>query len=324
MIRKWKWPLLILLFLALAASGLSFYRFGDASVRGSKVLRIGTFSTAIDYSPFYIAQSQGWLEDAAKRHGMAIQYSRFDALPAINDALAARKLDIILEADTPAIVQKASGNELVEIAPLASLSQEMIIPKSSSAKSLQDLQGKKIAVLFGTGFHYGFISGINKSGIPPNAFTLVNLAPPEARAAFASSSVDGWYVWPPFPQQEEVAGTGKIIPGTSARVNVFMFANAEFARDNSALIDDIIAAIDRARQFIRENGNEAQAIVSRQTSFQPEVVALAWPKIDFNLTVTPQVVEEMNDQAAFLAQGNFISKPTNFPPSFFYRPGPRS
>jgi sulfonate transport system substrate-binding protein len=318
MLRTWKWPLAVVAVLVILAAGVSFYQFNRAT---SKTFRIGTFSTAVDYSPYYVAKSQGWLDEAAKKHGLTIEHSRYEALSAINDALAAKKLDAILEADTAAIIQKAAYIDIVGMYPLTSISQEMTVPRTSPAKKLEDLKGKKIGVLLGTGFHYGLATEIAARGLSPTDFTLVNLAPPEALSAFAAGTIDAWYVWPPFPQLEQVEGRANVFPGSSSRVNVFIFANTQFVNANDAFVVDLVAALNRAKELIKSNPDQAQAIVSKEVALPPAVVALAWPQMNFGLTVTPDVISEMNKQAAFLADGKLVAQKVEFKPDFFSKYG---
>ncbi len=293
---------------------------GDAAshhARAVDAVRIGTFSTAIDYAPLYIAKREGWLDEVARKHNVTIEYRRFDTLAAINDALAAKKLDMIAQADTPAIYQTASGNKLLEIAPFASLIQEIIVAPGSRAEGLADLKGKRIGVLFGSGFHYGAVKGIEKLGLPPDAMTLVNLPPAEARAAFAAKTIDAWLIWPPFVQQEVVGGTGKAIPGARARANISLFAPEDFVKQNAALVAAVSGVMKRAQEFARTDPRQAITLVAAETALPERVVAMAWSKIDFSLTAGPDVLQEMNGQAGFLFKEGFIAQEVKFAPSFF-------
>ena len=198
MTLKLKWPLLTLLSIGLLAAAFTIYRFGQSTPNldhpRQTVIHLGTFSTAIDYSPFYVAKRQGWLDEIERKHNVIFDYQDFESLPAINDALASKRLDIILEADTPAIIQQSSGNDLVAIAPLSALSEDVVLPISSAATTLLDLKGKRIAALLGTGFHYGLVSSFSRLGVSPNEYTVVNIAPAEAGAALAGGTVDAWAV----------------------------------------------------------------------------------------------------------------------------------
>jgi sulfonate transport system substrate-binding protein len=326
MTRGMKGALVVVFVLFVSAAGLSSWYFAHrpapAAVQEAtaKVIEIGTFSTAIDYSPYYIAKNQGWLEEVAKKHGVSFTYRVFDALPSINDALASGKLDIIMEAETPAIIQQASGNELVEIAPLASLVQEIVVPIDSPVQNLTDLKGKRIGVLLGTGFHYGLVSAMSALGIPPESYTVVNLAPAEAGAALSAKTIDAWAVWPPFPQQEVVAGTGKTIPSGKGRVYSLMFGTREFVEKNNPSVRDVVDAIERARKFIAAKKEGAISIVASATALPDKVVSLAWSKMDFQMTVTPEAIAEMQSEADFLYKGSYIVKQSDLRKTLFAVP----
>ena len=77
---------------------------------------------------------------------------------------------------------------------------------------------------------------------------------------------------------------------SSSRVNVFIFANTQFVNSNDAFLIDLAAALNRAKELIKSNPDQAQAIVSKEVALPPAVVALAWPQMNFGLTVTPDVI----------------------------------
>lgn len=326
MSRGWTGPVVGAMVLTVLVVGFSVYRFNSAhepivsariSTKAIETIRVGTFSTAIDYSPFYVAKNQGCLDSLANLHGNKIEYSVFDSLPAINDALASGRLDIILEADTPAIIQMAAGNDIKEVIPLASLSQELVVSLNSKARGLADLRGKRIGVLYGTGFHYGIVSGMAALGIKPDMYTLVNLAPAEANAALIGHTIDAWAVWPPFVQQQIIAGIGKAIPGSKSAVNVYVFGSSEFVKKNPSTVADFTSCIRKAITFIKENPDKTIALVSRETNLPTNVVSLAWPKLTFGLTVDDKVVKELNNQASFLLKSGYTSHGVIFDASFF-------
>ena len=59
---------------------------------------------------------------------------------------------------------------------------------------MTDLKGARIAVLAGTSSHYGVLKNLQGAGLSRNDLSIVDMIPPNAKAAFAAGQVDAWAV----------------------------------------------------------------------------------------------------------------------------------
>jgi sulfonate transport system substrate-binding protein len=276
----------------------------SAGAETPDTIRIGTFLSAVDYAPFYVARDQGFFEDAAGSSD--VEYIEFDSAPAITEALGTGQIDMVFMAEPPALIA-ASGGIDVRIAALgASLTQDIIVPTDSEITSAADLAGARVAVLAGTSSHYGLLKIAEDAGVDPSDVEIVDMAPPDAQTAFAAGDVDAWAVWPPFVQQEIVNGTGELLPEGDAAIQSIAVVRADFASDYPAVYDELIGAIDDAKSYIAGNEEPAQAIVSDQVRVDPEVVALSWPRHDFTAVLDEGIVEDIQAKADFLHDNEFL------------------
>jgi sulfonate transport system substrate-binding protein len=122
---------------------------GGAGNSGTSVkeVRFGSFSVAVDYGPYLIAKNKGWFDEVLKKKGMTAKYELFQSLPPINESLATDRLDVVFQAEPPAIVAKAAGIGVKIVGISCTLIQEILVPKRSNIQSAKDLKGKKVAVL---------------------------------------------------------------------------------------------------------------------------------------------------------------------------------
>src|SRR5262249_21906705 len=158
--------------LGIIIAGLSWYF--NVERQNTNVVHIGSFSTAIDYAPYLIAKRQGRFEQKFSSLGKKVQYIEFQTLPAINEALANNQVDVVFEAEPPAIIGRAAGVNL-QIAGLScSLIQEILVPVQSPRKTLADLRGARIAVLAGTSSHYGVLVNLQEAGLSRTEFSIVD------------------------------------------------------------------------------------------------------------------------------------------------------
>lgn len=91
-------------------------------------------------------------------------------------------------------------------APLTYLAQEspspaaeaLIVHATDGIDAIAGLRGKRVAVARGSGCHYLLVRVLRDAGLAPGDVHIAFLEPPQASAAFAQKSVDGWAIWDPF------------------------------------------------------------------------------------------------------------------------------
>lgn len=271
-------------------------------------VHIGTFSTAIDYSPFIVAKSKGWIEDALQPLKAKPQYETFQTLPAINESLAGKRLDFVFEAEPPAVVAKAAGIDVRIIALSCTVNLQAVVPASSPITNVAQLSGKRVAVLSGSGAHYGLMRASKQAGIKDGDLKPIDMVPPDAKAAFASGQLDAWMIWPPWPEQEVAENRARFLPGTETPIHSLLVARSDFFRENPEVATNLVNCIDRAKTWIIQNPAEAQKIVATELGLSPKVVELAWPRHDWGARFSDAVMADIQGKGEFLVQLNFIKR----------------
>lgn len=277
----------------------------------AKTVRIGTFSTAIDYSPFLIAKSKGWFDEALKPSGVTLEYSVFQSLAPINESLAADRVDVMFMAEPPVLIGRGAAIDTRIVAMSCSLPQEILVPTNSSVQTVKELKGKKVAVLAGSSSHYSLNKIALAAGLKSEDIEVVDMVPPDAKAAFRAGHVVGWAVWPPWVEQEIIDGTGRVIPGSDAKVHSIMAMRGKFVDQNPEIARKIVGVLERARAWVKENPTEAKALIAKELSLNPKVIELAWPKHDWSSTLSDEVIADIQAKADFLLQRGSIRNAIN-------------
>lgn len=271
-------------------------------------LRIGTGLMAVDYAPYYVARKLGWFDEAAKARGVSVSYTVFQGPAPANEALASNAVDIVMIAEPPVIVGSAAGIDIKIAGISAILTQEILVRKDGPIHSIADLKGKKAAVVLGSSSHYGLAKSIEKAGLKKTEVEVINMFPPDAKAAFSSGVVDAWAVWPPWVEQEEIAGTGRVLPNEGHLINSLMVVRGSFTRESPALLSDCQRILQRAKKWMLENPDQAQKIVAEALNEKPDVVARAWPRHQWDAKLTQGVISDMQNKADFLIDQGIIKK----------------
>ena len=282
-------------------------------------MRIGSFFTAIDYSPYIVAKAQGRFEKALGDK-VKISYITFESLPTVNESIATDRVDIVFQAEPPALIGNAAGIDVVMAGVSCSLVQEIIVRTDSPIKDIAELQGRKIAVLAGTSSHYGVLETLRVKGVDPKSYTILDMAPPDAKAAFTAGDVDAWAVWPPWVEQETVPGRARALPGGDVFIHSIMAIRRGFAEDHPELMKAALDVLEETKLWLISNPEEAQKIVATELELPIEVVSTAWPKHNWSATIDPVMLKDIQAKADFLKKQGLVEQVVDVTSTFVWKP----
>ncbi len=277
----------------------------------SKTVHIGSFFTAIDYAPYLVAKNKNWFEEDLKTQKVDVEYTTFQSLPTINESFATDRIDIVFEAEPPAIIGRSADIDIRIIGISCTLTQEIIVPHDSIVQSINDLKNKKIAVLAGTSSHYGLFKIARAANLKDDDISVINMMPPDAKIAFESGHVDAWAVWPPFVEQEIINGRGRVLPSSEAQIHSIMAIRGVFADQYPDIANTILKTLERSKLWIQSNPEEAKQIVANVLGLDIKVVEMAWPKHIWNAQLSEEVIIDIQEKSNFLKNLGVIKKDVN-------------
>jgi sulfonate transport system substrate-binding protein len=145
-----------------------------------------------------------------------LKFADFTSGPPILEAMSSGSVDIGGVGNAPPVFAAAGGAKIAIVGARSNnpKSAALLVPKGSSATSIQDLKGKKIAVAQGSSADYHLLAVLTKAGMTPKDVQLVYLQPAEAQAALSSGAVDAWDVWSPFIEAAKAKGAKQLVDGT--------------------------------------------------------------------------------------------------------------
>jgi sulfonate transport system substrate-binding protein len=275
---------------------------------------IGTFSQAIDYGPVYVARHFGWFEEALREAGggepVYLELGGFDE---IQTALAQGKLHAFFSAEAPVIklVSDRQRIRLVEIG--CTLQQDVLVRKDRQINSILGLRGKSIAVAEGTSSHYGLLNILSSVGLSVRDVTLRPGFPGEAKPLFEAGGVDAWAVWPPFVEEQVIAGRGVALTGGNAKIQSVMSLEQTVIDRNPRTKEALVSAIQRAKKWMRANPDEAITIVAQALRLDRAVVKLAWPKHNWGAELDEDVLSDIDAKAVFLKEVGVVTERATIP-----------
>jgi taurine transport system substrate-binding protein len=215
-----------------------------------------------------VAQSEQWYDEAM---GVKINWRAFNTGKEMADAMAAGEVDIAYSMGlVPFTVAVSNGVPIkaVGVAVTYGENDNCVIHKNVAIDkaNAHELQGKRVAVPFGTVAHYKMLRTLRFLGVDVKAIQLVDMNPDDGAKALADEKVTmacGWggalwdmkkhgYVLMSAEEQEKLG----------LRVFDVTAVTSDFAEKHGDLVVKFLEVTDRAAKFLEDEPEEAKPIIA--------------------------------------------------------------
>ena len=191
----------------------------------------------------------------------------------INEAFSSRRIDFGGYGDLPSIILNASGTHTQVVVPYGRGTDTfLLVPPNSTATSLKDLKGKRIAVHRGRPWYLTFLRLVEESGLKPSDFTLVNIDLQPSTAALASGNIDALFAINSYTVVEK--GLGKIIWSSKGqkgeKIRAELWGAKDFIDAHPDLTQLIATAYVQAQYWESQDANREAFIHEGTLAGTPE------------------------------------------------------
>ncbi len=239
-----------------------------------------------------LAKRRGALEKRLADQGITVSWSEFTSGPPLLEALGAGALDFGATGDVPPLFAQAAGGALyyVGIYRGSPAGSAILVRKDSPIKTLEDLKGKKVAFKRGSSAHNVTVKALRKAGLKPEDVQQVDLAPPDAAAAFKNGSIDAWSIWDPYLAIAEADPDARILTTAEGIVDSYSFflANKDFTDANGTVIVNVLDELAKVGRSAQDNLDATVKELSEITGVPADVtrVTLQRPGADLGSVTT--------------------------------------
>jgi sulfonate transport system substrate-binding protein len=217
----------------LLAVGL-FLSADAASADAPSVIRIAYPGVGVGNRPVVGGNSaatmhlRGMLEDEFRKDNIQVTWSFLrGAGPATNELYANGLVDFSLLGDLPSIIGHAGGLKTRVLAATGIRGSTYIfVPTASSAQSVADLRGKKVAIFKGTNIQLSAAKILEKFGLKESDIRAINMDTATAKAAMATGDIDAAFGWTDYLALRD-QGLARVLYSTDASDSRF-FRHASF------------------------------------------------------------------------------------------------
>jgi taurine transport system substrate-binding protein len=241
-----------------------------------------------------VVKNKRWLEEAFP--DTEIEWKLFDSGGNVNEAVAARSVDIGLVGSSPVArgLSAPIDYQVPWIHDVIGRAEALVVREDVA--SIEDLRGKKVATPLASTAHYSLLAALDRAGLTERDVEIVDAEPDDIYAAWTRGDIDGAYVWNPnraklleeggrvLIDSEQLAGEGK----TTYDLAVVTDAFAERYPD---AVRTWVGVQDRAVRLIKEQPDEAAAAIAAELNIEPDEAAAQVADLIF-LTADEQVAPE--------------------------------
>jgi sulfonate transport system substrate-binding protein len=239
-----------------------------------------------------LAKRRGALEKRLADQGITVSWSEFTSGPPLLEALGAGALDFGATGDVPPLFAQAAGGALyyVGIYRGSPAGSAILVRKDSPIKTLEDLKGKKVAFKRGSSAHNVTVKALRKAGLKPEDVQQVDLAPPDAAAAFKNGSIDAWSIWDPYLAIAEADPDTRVLTTAEGIVDSYSYflANKDFTDENGTVIVNVLDELAKVGRSAQDNLDATIKELSEITGVPAEItrVTLQRPGADLGSVTT--------------------------------------
>ena len=278
------------------------------------VVRIGLFPN-VTHAPALVAQELALFETFLGRDGTKVEYTAFNAGPAVIEAMKGGAIDVSYIGPNPAISGYTStGGTLLRIVSGVTSGGAALVVKPNIT-SVEDLRGKKIATpqlgntqdvaarafLKEKGFKTS-TTGVGDVTITPtdNATTL---------SLFRRGEIDGAWTVEPWTTRLIQEGGAKVLidekdlwPG-GQYVTTHIIATQEFLNKYPGTVRSIIQANNSAIKYIASNVDSSRDLVNKGIArwtgrpLPEQVINRSWGNLRFTWDPLPKTLAKSADDA---------------------------
>ena len=176
----------------------------------------------------------------------------------------------------------------------------VIVAKDSPIKTVEELKGKKVGAVTGSGTYSTFRVLLDRMGMKESDFQIVNMKVEDLRAAVQQGIIDAAVAWEPHVAIAETMGVVKRIRSL-ADVNQspnFVLVSRKFANENPEAVARYIATLIDLGNLIERDPKEAAKLAAGQISkkgvtVDPKALELSFTRIKMDPKVTDELLSEL-------------------------------
>lgn len=262
--------------------------------------------------PVLLAREMGFFKD----EGLNVTYDdSFSSGKTAFQAMLAGKADVSTVATTPAVFAGFSRDDFVIFVTYTTSYKgiKVLARKDAGIKTAKDLKGKRIGVVRGTISELMANSLLAYNKILISEVEMKHLNAYDLPKTLHQGELDAIAVWSRHVSTAKQLLKDNVIdvPTDNVyRIAITLTANRTYAAEHPEVPRKIVAALNRATDFIQNHPEEAQNKLAEILKIDPAVVKKAWLDCQFSITLDQLLLMTMEAEAKWAITYKHTDKKT--------------
>jgi NitT/TauT family transport system substrate-binding protein len=247
--------------IATLAAGIVAASLATATMARADPIKIA-HSTWVGYGPLYIARDKGFF----KNHGVDVELVVIEEPKERFPAMLAGRIDMIASTVDTAILYLKKPDDFKYVVAIDDSNGGDGVVAKKEIKTVADLKGKTVAFSEGSVSQFYLNVLLTKAGLKESDLTPVNMAAPEAGAAFVAGKVDAAVTWEPWLSRGKKTDFGHVMTDSSSTPGLItdvIITTKEFVAQKPKEVQAVVDAWNDAVAFQRANPQEANEIMAK-------------------------------------------------------------
>jgi sulfonate transport system substrate-binding protein len=228
------------------------------------------------YNPVsMLLKDKGFLEREFAKDGIAIRWVQTNSSANALQFLNAGSIDFGSTAGSAALVGRINGNPVKSVYVYSRPEwTALVTTKDSTINKVEDLKGKKVAMVRGTDPHIFLVRALFSAGLSDKDIIPVLVQQhADGGNLLIRGDVDAWAGLDPMMAQHEIKdGARLFFRRPEANTWGILNAREEFARDNPDIVRRVLSAYEEARKYSLANYAELKKVFIAVTKLDDAVV----------------------------------------------------
>jgi NitT/TauT family transport system substrate-binding protein len=219
-------------------------------------------STWVGYGPLYVARDKGFF----KNHGIDVELIVMEDPKDRFPAMLADKIDMIASTVDTGILYLKKPDQFKYVVAIDDSNGGDGIVALKDVKSIGDLKGKSVAVSEGSVSEFYLNVLLGKAGLKESDLKPVNMAAPEAGAAFVAKKVDAAVTWEPWLSRGKQTDFGHLLVDSSTTPGLItdvITTTSDYVGKHAKETKAVVDAWNEAVAYVRAHPDESNEIMAK-------------------------------------------------------------
>jgi sulfonate transport system substrate-binding protein len=228
------------------------------------------------YNPVsLVLKENGWVEEALADEGIAVNWVQSAGSNKALEFLNSDSVQFGSTAGAAALLGKIGGSPIKAVYAYSQPEWTALVTNGDSdIEEVEDLRGRRVAVTRGTDPYIFLVRALADHGLSEDDIEVVLLQHADGRNALISGQVDAWAGLDPMMAESELEqGTRLFYRAPELNTYGILNVNEDFAADHPGIVEQVVAAYERGREWALANPDELAGILAEAAGLSTEVAA---------------------------------------------------